>query len=178
MKSIKLTFVALIAVCISSQVHAQGMPDEVRKQLDRLVGTWEVKTTVGDKVVTAEGKADWAPGKECIRWSFKGEDIETGAMMASTGLIGWNSLKKIATETAFSSNGQSFFSNFTFKSDKEWTSPFRGVAATEKGEFKPSKAKRIFTWKSDDVLEIRSTERVVGAEKQTDDVVGVYTRVK
>jgi hypothetical protein len=101
----------------------------------------------------------------------------TGVPFSSTGLIGWDSVKKVAVERGFSSDGESFTSTFDFTSDEKWLSPVRAVARTPGGEFKTAKSRRVITWKSDDVMEILSTKRIVGEEEEPD-ILSVFRRVK
>ncbi len=177
MKIVSLVLTALFVACCTSQAISQGMPNDVRRQLDKLVGKWKVENTIEDNVVASEGSAEWAPEKECIKWHFTGTDVVTGKQFSATGLIGWDSVKKVAIEKGFSSDGDSSTATFTFKSDDEWLSPVRAVEQTPAGDFKNAKSRRVFTWKSDDVMEVRSTKRTVGDEEQPD-IVSIFRRVK
>ena len=78
MKIVSLVLTVLFVACCTSQAMSQGMPNDVKKQLDKLVGKWKVENTIEDKVVTSEGSAEWAPEKECIKLHFTGTDMVTG----------------------------------------------------------------------------------------------------
>ncbi|MHC4400178.1 MAG: hypothetical protein ACYTG0_10905 [Planctomycetota bacterium] len=177
MRSTSFVLIAVFVVLCPDQARAQNMPDEIAKHLSRLVGKWQVETRMGDEVTKSNGYAKWAPEKECIIWGFKGTDVVTGLKYSSTGLIGWDNVEKTTMERGFSSDGETFTATCEFKSPDGWISPVQAVVRTVDGKFKPAKSKRIVTWKSPDVMEIRATERKVDGEARPE-IVSVFRRLK
>ncbi len=87
--------------------EATGIPEEIIKELDGLVGTWQIEGKVGGKDQTGSYTCWWGRSedkkKACLvgRFSYKSGDWTRSGM----NLIGWNSVKKCIEDRGFDANG-------------------------------------------------------------------------
>ena len=57
---------ALLCICLlgsAVSLRAQSMPENVKKSLDKLVGTWEITTMIDDRKVKERVKLGWVNDK-------------------------------------------------------------------------------------------------------------------
>jgi hypothetical protein len=116
--------VVLIALAgkVSLAQEAAGLPAEIVKELDSIVGTWETKGKVGDKDQTGKFTLRWArtedKRKVCLfgRFSYKVGDTEQSGVT----LIGWNAARKCIEDRGFDANGGCDVLYWTVKSPTEW----------------------------------------------------------
>jgi hypothetical protein len=108
--SIFLVVLALAATCLqktASAEEASGIPDEIVKQLDGLVGTWKAEGKIGDKQQTGEFTLRWErtddKKKICLfgRFLF----VVDGKESRGVTLIGWNAGKQCIEDRGFDANG-------------------------------------------------------------------------
>ena len=176
----KIALSLLVAVsmfCVSTPSPADGIPDDAKEYLGKLVGKWEVETQIGGKTFHTHGYGKWAPDEVCLIWHFSGEDIQTGGDQSSSGMIGWDSKRKKLIERGFSSNGESFFATWELKADRKCVSSVESVTLTAEGKFVDATSQRNIVWKSDDVIEFGVIKRVVDGEEQPD-AISIFRRVK
>jgi hypothetical protein len=135
--------------------EASGIPDEIVKELDSLVGTWESEGKVGDKEQSGGFTCRWArtdeKNKICLvgRFSYKtGDEVRSG-----TTLIGWNAAKKCIEDRGFDANGGNVVLYWKVKSPTQWQGE---VVMVEDGQEVKSKAVLIKKGPSEIVMESES----------------------
>lgn len=122
----RLIALAVVAVAFQGNVartqEADGIPKEIIKELNSLVGTWDAKGTVGDKQQTGEFRCRWGRGqdkkKSCLIGFFSyttGDETRSGVT-----LIGWNAATKCIEDRGFDSNGGCDTLSWTVTSPTEW----------------------------------------------------------
>lgn len=166
-KSLFLSLMVTSALIFSSRASAE-MPKHVRDALNKLVGQWEVTTTVGEDTNEWELESHWSPTKEAVVYSWKGPDYITKEPNTGTGFLGWDAAKKLVVEFEIEGNGTVFTSTHYISKDGEWTSPTKATAMTEDGPVYVE-VQRTFVFESDDELVIHGRHRIVDGEKQPDD---------
>jgi hypothetical protein len=163
MKRFGFFFAALaISAAFPSQTalaqKAGGIPDEIVKELDSLVGTWESEGKVGDKEQTGGFTCRWARTDEkkkiCLigEFSYKtGEEVRSGVT-----LIGWNAAKKCIEDRGFDANGGNVTLYWKVESSTQWQGE---VVMVENGKEIKSEAVLIKKGPSEIVME---SERETG----------------
>jgi hypothetical protein len=71
---------------------ASNIPEEHRKEMDNLVGDWEMEGEVGDAPVTAEYSYRWARQGHCLEYDAVWGEGEMKARC--NGLRGWDAVKR------------------------------------------------------------------------------------
>ena len=99
-----------------------GIPKDIIKELDNLVGTWEVEGKIGDLTQTGSFTCRWARSenkkKVCLigRFSYKtGDKVRSGVT-----LLGWNAAKECIEDRGFDANGGNTTLRWTIKSSTMW----------------------------------------------------------
>ena len=120
-----IAMLAMSAACLPTTALAQkavGIPGEIVKELDSLVGTWESEGKVGDKEQSGGFTCRWARTDEkekiCLvgRFSYKtGDEIRRGIT-----LIGWNAAKECIEDRGFDANGGNVVLYWKVKSPTQW----------------------------------------------------------
>ena len=162
---VAFAFLGNVAFCQDTP----GIPDEIIKELDSLVGTWEIVGKVGDKEQKGTYTCWWGrtedKKKVCLvgRFSYKtGESTRNGM-----NLIGWNATKKCLEDRGFDVNGGNATLYWTVKSPTEYQGEFVFV---ENGQEVKSKGVLIKKGPS---------ELVTESESETGEVTRfVFTKVK
>ena len=101
---------AIAAACLPQTVLAQeasGIPDEIVKELDSLVGIWEVEGKIGDKQQTGGFTLRWerTEDKKKICLSGRFLFVLDGKETRGVTLIGWNAGKQCIEDRGFDANG-------------------------------------------------------------------------
>jgi hypothetical protein len=99
-----------------------GIPEDIIKELDGLVGTWEVEGKIGDVTETGQFTCRWAnsdDGKKCCltgRFSYKTGDKSRSGVT----LIGWNAVCNCIEDRGFDVNGGNGRLLWTVESPNQW----------------------------------------------------------
>ncbi|TWU34841.1 hypothetical protein Poly41_39840 [Novipirellula artificiosorum] len=120
--SILIALAAIVTANTCVVASAEGISDEIVKELDYLVGKWESEGNVGDKHQVGGFTCRWARTEEkekvCLfaEFSYKtGDDINSGVT-----LIGWNEAKQSIEDRGFNASGGNATLLWTIKSPKLW----------------------------------------------------------
>ncbi len=147
---VAVAFLGNVAFCQDKP----GIPDEIIKELDSLVGTWKVEGKIGNKVQNGTYKCWWGrtedKKKACLvgRFSYTGASTRNGM-----NLIGWNATKKCIEDRGFDVNGGNATLYWTVKSPTEYQGEFVFV---ENGQEVKSKGVLIKKGPSEIVMESES----------------------
>ena len=132
-----IAVLAIFAVCLPQTALAQeasGIPDEIVKELDSLVGTWEVEGKIGDKQQTGGFTLRWARTEEkekiCLSGIFV--YVVNGKESRGVTLIGWNAGKKCIEDRGFDANGGNAVLYWKVESPQRWKGEIVGFADGEK----------------------------------------------
>ena len=107
---IATTFILATALlCGTSRAQdPTGIPDNINKELNAFVGTWEVEGKIGNTIQTGGFTFRWArggDGKKCCligRGSYKIGETKT---QSTVSLLGWNAVEKCIEDRGFDANG-------------------------------------------------------------------------
>ncbi|MCR9294997.1 MAG: hypothetical protein NXI32_19950 [bacterium] len=170
-----LAFLAVVAVFPFSAT-AQEMPKHVQENLEKIVGTWQMKTEKDQDVSTAEVVIEWAVKGVALRFNWQGTDLHTKESGLSTGILGWDPVKKVVLEYEIGTQG--YTSQGTHHSFREnsWTSPIRGTNADEQGNIVWFEHHRTIEIKSPDEWTVTGTGIMDG--KPQSKMVSTFTRKK
>jgi hypothetical protein len=158
MKRLTIPFVVAAVAFLGKLAFGQepaGIPAETIKELDWLVGTWEVAGKIGDKEQTGGFTCWWARTEDkrkcCLigRFSYKTD----GKTRSGVTLIGWNAEKKCIEDRGFDANGGNDTLLWTTKSPTEWEGQ---VLMVEDGRPVKSKAVLVKKGPSEIVMESES----------------------
>lgn len=108
--SIVLVVLAIAANCFQQAAPAEevsGIPKEIVKELDSLVGTWNVEAKIGDTQQKGEMTFRWerTENKEKICLSGRSLFIIDGREIHGVGLVGWNAGRECIEDRGFDANG-------------------------------------------------------------------------
>jgi hypothetical protein len=158
MKRLTIALVGVAVAFLGNTAYCQdtaGIPDEIVKELDGLVGTWKTEGKIGDKEQTGEFTCRWERTEEkkkvCLRGRFSyktGNDTRSGVT-----LLGWNAAKNCIEDRGFDANGGNARLLWTVKSPTEWQGE---VVTVENGKEVKSKAVIIKKGSSEIVMESES----------------------
>jgi hypothetical protein len=102
--------------------ETSGIPEDIIKALDGLVGTWEIEGKIGDATETGQFTCRWAKsddGRKCCltgRFSYKkGDKTRSGVT-----LIGWNAVHNCIEDRGFDANGGNGRLLWTVESPDKW----------------------------------------------------------
>ncbi len=146
-----VAFLGNVAFC----QEKPGIPDEIIKELDSLVGTWKVEGKIGNKEQNGTYKCWWGrtedKKKVCLvgRFSYAGSE----SMRNGMNLIGWNATRKCIEDRGFDVNGGNATLYWTVKSPTEYQGEFVFV---ENGQEVKSKGVLIKKSPSEIVMESES----------------------
>ena len=141
------------------------MPDEVRTQLSRLVGSRDLHGTLGDRQLKSTLTARWAAGGQSLLWDLVGPSlIDADRTLQSSGSMGWDHQKQQIREVAFNSIGGSHTTLWTVRPDR-WNGRRSGMLDGQGVELRVR-----LKWQpgDDDGFELRFSKRTVGCEPQDD----------
>lgn len=128
-----ITVVAVLSIALLGRVafcqDATGIPDEIIKELDGLVGNWKVEGKVGDKKQTGSCTIRWVlmEDKKCCLIG-RGSYTTDGKTQNVVSLLGWNAATKCIEDRGFDSDGGSGILCWTVKSPGKWRGVLRIVA--------------------------------------------------
>ena len=165
----------LVLVVSSSHVFADEIPDKVRKLFARAEGKWKIKSTLEGKTVESTLTFKLTPNKEGIVWYWQGQDVVSGQVATSVGLMCWDGQRQEIVENMISSNGVTFTATWTGAGNR-WTSRQRGTELIE-AEYKTFFADRVMEWESDSKMIIVQTNRRLAGKPQPN-IKNVFQRVK
>jgi hypothetical protein len=118
-----LTIAAVLPVLsmCPAQLSAQEntLPEEIRKELGFLVGTWNVETDVNGTAGTAKYTAHWTAGNDSLILTFDGADV------SATAVGGWDPTSKEIVETWYSPTLGRLTQRFKAASPDVWEGTFR-----------------------------------------------------
>ena len=105
-----IAVLAISAACLPQTALAQeasGIPDEIVKELDRLVGTWKAEGKIGDKQQSGEFTLRWARTEDKKKICLSGRFLFVVAGEETRGvtLIGWNAAKQCIEDRGFDASG-------------------------------------------------------------------------
>jgi hypothetical protein len=112
MKRLTLPLVVMTVAFLSNAVFGQeaaGIPDEIIKELDVLVGTWTVEGKIGDKEQTGGFTCRWMRTDDKKKCCLLGRGTYTtdGKTNIHVSLMGWNAANKCIEDRGFASDGGS-----------------------------------------------------------------------
>ena len=172
--SIFLVVIALAATCFQKTAPAQeasGIPDEIVKELDGLVGTWKFEGKIGDEEQVAERTLRWerTADKKKICLSGRSVFVTNGVERHGRSLIGWNSGKNCIEDRLYDANGGNDILYWTVKSPTQWRGETIGLAGgsvvTGKADLiKKSDSEYVFEAEYDNGVVIRSVLRKLKRE--------------
>ena len=140
-----------IAICIFSicaTASAQTIPAHVHKTLNRLIGTWEVQTRIGNRVAIENATFEWTVGQSAVLYQGKGESFPaTGKKVSFMGVLGWDAINQVIKEYGFDTGGGTFVATHRI-SKESWTDNSESITLVE-GKRASTKYKRTFTFQSD-----------------------------
>ncbi|TWU34846.1 hypothetical protein [Novipirellula artificiosorum] len=149
--SILLAIAAIVTANTCVVASAEGIPDEIVKELDYLVGKWESEGNVGDKRQVWGFTCRWArtesKEKICLigEFSYKtGDETKSGVT-----LIGWNAAKGCIEDRGFDALGGNATLLWKVESPTKWIGE---ISLVEKGETLNSVAELIKTNDSECVM--------------------------
>lgn len=125
MKRFTLLFCVVGAVALLGNMafgqESAGTPTEIIKELDGLVGKWQVEGKIGDKSQAGTYSCRWArtedKRKVCLvgQFSYNTDGMERSGV----NLIGWNAAKKCIEDRGFDGNGGNATLYWRLKSSTE-----------------------------------------------------------
>jgi hypothetical protein len=117
------SILALAVSCAAACAQeAPGIPDNIIKALDGLVGRWEVEGKAGNVTETGQFTCLWAQtdeGKRCCligRFAYK----RGGKTRSGVTMIGWNAVKNCIEDRGFDANGGNARLFWTVTSPDQW----------------------------------------------------------
>ncbi|MHB0960086.1 MAG: hypothetical protein ACYC0X_19875 [Pirellulaceae bacterium] len=144
MKRFTIPLVVAAVAFLSNAVFGQeavGIPDDIIKELDVLVGTWKVEGKIGEKEVTGTCMLRWVRGEDGKKFCLLGRGTYKvdGKTKTSASLMGWNAAAKCIEDRGFDTEGGSGISIWTVTSPGTWKGELRmvenGKEATAKSDF-------------------------------------------
>jgi hypothetical protein len=147
-----------VAIFLGSQGSAEeqpGIPEEIVKELNGLVGTWEVEGKIGGKEQTGSFTIRWAQTLDKRKCCLIGRGLYEmdGKTRSVVSLLGWNAAKKCIEDRGFDANGGNGVLYWTVKSPTEWQGE---VVMVEDGKEVKSEAVLIKKGSSEVVMESES----------------------
>lgn len=94
-----------------------SMPENVAKMLDKLSGTWETTTTVGESIYKGAFTAKWQPGRNVM---ICNELIDEGRYVVDF-LVAWDKESQRLVEKGFTSTGGKWEAYWNTATDGKWT---------------------------------------------------------
>lgn len=152
-----------------------SIPDNLREEIEHLVGQWSVNLTQGDEKTTAIWTVEWAPGKTCLvyDWRVTSSSSTEGPLPVSTAVAGWATDQKRWTQLGFSSNGDHEVLRYELTEDDVWIGDGQGVSEGKK--FTQKQTAKWVDGRDELVWEV--TDLVADGQKQ-DDIVARFRRIK
>jgi hypothetical protein len=161
----RTTIASLLLTAVTASLSfGQGMPDHVKKSLDKLVGTWKMETPIDGEVTEAALTVEWAVDDTAIRFAWKGTDVLTRKLGSSTGILGWHPTKKLCIENEVGTDGFTSDGSHWISEDGTWESPIRGTNNKPDGTIIYFEEHRTFKFVSADEFNI-TIEGVVDGER-------------
>ena len=158
----------LVIASVASQASAQQMPEHVQTALGKLVGKWTMETVVDGKKTQSKIVVEWAVNDTVLMFKWQGTDFITGKQEASTGILGWNPIKKLVVEYEIGSGGYTSQATHHISKDGKWVSPIRGSTFLD-GKAVFYEEQRTFRFVSKDEWVVTGTDRVIDGEPQPSD---------
>ena len=175
MKFIRMATTLFLVLFPKVSVTAQQMPTEVHENLGKLVGTWQVKTTIDNKPVTETVTLEWSSDQNTLRYDGKGKNFQTGESETFSGILGWDGTQKLVVERGFNSLGGTMTATLAVKGNT-WKSPTKSTDIVN-GKITTETSDRIFKWKSDDQWSLMHTnQRINGKTEQ--DRISVFRKIR
>ncbi len=152
---------SILTLTLTATAHSQGMPDEVRERLGKLVGVWDESFSIGEESGTGSVSASALPNGEGIQYHYhNARSVLNGQPIFATGLIGWDAAKQLATERQYANNGAMFTSTFTLNAEGGFTSPIRGSVVDQAGKVSARKDERSISFPDENTFEVRGTSQI------------------
>ena len=143
----------LLAVAFTSLSFGQGMPNHVKKSLDKLIGTWQMQTSAEDQELDTV-VIEWAVKDTALKFTWVGTDLKTNEPGSSIGMIGWHPTKKLLVEYEIGTQGFTSEGTHQISEDGKWVSQIRGTAANEDGTPVYYEYHRVITFQSKDAWSV------------------------
>ena len=174
--SIALVAMAFATTCLRQAAPAEeanGIPDEIVRELDGIVGTWKFEGKLGDEEQVGEVTLRWerTADKKKICLSGRSVVVTNGKESHGRSLIGWNSGKNCIEDRRFYANGGNDVLYWTVKSATHWQGETIGLAdgsvVTGKADLiKKSDSEFVFEAEYDNGVVARSVLRKVKRERK------------
>ena len=177
MRCLSIALALTAAILVGNVTVAQepaGVPENIVKELDYLVGTWNAEGKVGDDESTGRFSCRWARLKDrkkvCLigNWSYTvGGKTEIGA-----NIIGWDAVRKCIEDRGFSDQGGCATLRWTVKSPTEWRGEVHDILDGEEIEAKAEITKKgnsefVYDAKTSTGETIRWVFRKVATERKS-----------
>lgn len=168
----RVSVMLLPAMFVITAVHAQEqsqVPKMILKELQGMVGAWEIKGRVADEKVTGTWRAQWAPGKHCLMRHSTRPDGDRE--IVGIGVIGWDAATETITEQVFFSDKGSALLRWKVQSPGKWEGVITGFQNGGKSESKAMLTKKgpnefLYEEKAADGKETEVVLRKVQEEKE------------
>ncbi len=160
---------ALLCICLlgsAVSLRAQSMPENVKKSLDKLVGTWEITTMIDDRKVKERVKLGWVNDESVLVYQGEGENFRSGTKVRFSGMLGWDPVKKTVEESGFDTSGGTFKADHKI-TDEKWIGQMTATGIVD-GAAKVEKSTREFVFEGKDRWIIVCTDRVLDGVKQSE----------
>ena len=164
----------VIMVSFCFHVQAQEMPKDVHEALNKIAGEWTSKAVVGDKEYDQELVAEWSKDGKTLIYQWKGNNFITGKSDTGTGMLGWNSEKKIVVEHSFSSQGEVMHATHQITKGDSWDSPTYGFTIVD-GSSVFWESTRTIKWTSNQEFVVSTSKRFIGG-KVSDGFTNTFKR--
>jgi len=155
MKSMLATLLCLAVFTSAQAQDPKGLPDNVRKELGRLVGTWKGEVNAGDQKVTATLTARWTKSKDALIWHWESPLISTtndagSFTVKGTGLLGWDAHAKQLKELSFNNLSETINRGYKITGEGKWEGEQTGTYRTDDmTKHVPMKGKVSITFSGD-----------------------------
>ena len=123
---IVLTLLVGFLTSSSSVTDAGEMPAHVKATLGKIVGDWTMETEVDGKKRSSDFSIKWTINETVLIFTWSGIDAVTGEKASSTGILGWDAVRKLVVEHEVTSTGATYDGTHHIFEDGTWLSPYRG----------------------------------------------------
>ena len=145
----------------------QQMPEQVQESLGKLIGTWEIETTVGEQDISTIVTLAWSKDRNTVHYQAHGSSLKTAqANVTFSGILGWNGSQQAVTEHSYNSVGETMSAVHEI-GDSSWTSKTKSVIFRD-GKPVIEESLRVFNWDSQGHLKIEVTGRKQGGDSVPD----------
>jgi len=154
----------MLGLLLQLRMHADSMPEQVRQQLDKLVGVWDITLEFHDRIGKENATISWTEDQRVLRYEGHGMGFNSGKNSRFFGLFGWDDSVGLVREYGVTSQGGTFISDHRIKEDS-WSD---SVVSTrvEDGEVIVERFQRHFHFGSVDEWSLVADNRSVNDKSE------------